>query len=322
MNPYAVLEIDKSASESDIKKAYYRLAKVWHPDRVSDPKEKEANTKRFLEISRAYETLIDPAKRKQYDQFGVMPGDQYNGTDSATDAQRFKGTFSSMFGGGGGDGSNFQFFTNIPGFNGFNGFNGFQGFQGFQDDIMGGMHSMFSRGPEIIRMPCTLEEIFTGATKTVTFDRRIYNQSGSFEKKPQSITVQLQKHWREGTRIRHPEMGDELPDGKKQEAIVMLTEQPNRVYQRAGDNLRGRSSVSLQEALCGFEFQVKDLGGVTWTSRSTGIISPTNRTMTVTGAGMHRRDGTRGDIQVEFAIRFPDSLSVEQKQALQNILRK
>lgn len=312
MNPYTALEIDKSASESDIKKAYYRLAKVWHPDRVSDPKEKETNTERFREISRAYETLSDPVKRKHYDQFGVMSGS--NDAAPEQDTQRFKETFSSMFGGK----NEFQFFSN---------FQNFQGFQGFRDDIMGGFtgsgfSSMFSGGPTVVRMPCTLEEIFLNASKTVTFNKRIFNEAGDFEQKPQTVTVQLRNHWREGTRIRYPGMGEEMPNCPAKEAVVVLVEQPSRVYQRVGDDLRGRSSVSLQEALCGFEFQVKDLGGVTWTSRSTGIISPSNRVMAVKGAGMHRRDGTRGDIHVEFSIRFPETLTAEQKQALTNILRK
>ena len=64
---YDLLGVGKDASESDIKKAYRKLAMKYHPDR--NPGDKEAETK-FKKVSSAYETLKDPGKRKQYDTFG------------------------------------------------------------------------------------------------------------------------------------------------------------------------------------------------------------------------------------------------------------
>ncbi|ESA43095.1 hypothetical protein GE21DRAFT_6742 [Neurospora crassa] len=66
-DPYGVLGVDRSASQSDIKKAYYGLAKKYHPDTNKDPNAKD----KFAEIQSAYEILSDPEKRKQFDQFGA-----------------------------------------------------------------------------------------------------------------------------------------------------------------------------------------------------------------------------------------------------------
>jgi molecular chaperone DnaJ len=67
---YEILEIEKTASEKEIKLAYHRLAKKYHPDlNKNDPKAKE----KFIEIKNAYDTLIDPERRKIYDQLGYTP---------------------------------------------------------------------------------------------------------------------------------------------------------------------------------------------------------------------------------------------------------
>lgn len=67
---YEILEVEKDASEKEIKLAYHRLAKKYHPDlNKGDPKAKD----KFIEIKKAYDTLIDPKKRKLYDQLGFNP---------------------------------------------------------------------------------------------------------------------------------------------------------------------------------------------------------------------------------------------------------
>jgi molecular chaperone DnaJ len=66
---YEILGVSKSASQDEIKSAYRKLAKEWHPDKHSEDKKKEAEIK-FKEIAAAYETLIDSDKRQKYDQFG------------------------------------------------------------------------------------------------------------------------------------------------------------------------------------------------------------------------------------------------------------
>ncbi|KAI9732657.1 MAG: hypothetical protein M1834_003994 [Cirrosporium novae-zelandiae] len=109
-NPYHVLGVDKNASPSDIKKAYYSLAKKYHPDTNKDPSAKE----KFTEAQGAYELLSDPKKKQAFDQYGSAAFDQNGGFDPNaggnpfTSAGGFGGPFSGSGGGFGESGFSFE----------------------------------------------------------------------------------------------------------------------------------------------------------------------------------------------------------------------
>uniref|UniRef100_A0A804PUL6 Uncharacterized protein n=1 Tax=Zea mays TaxID=4577 RepID=A0A804PUL6_MAIZE len=110
---YDVLGVSKSASQAEIKKAYYGLAKKLHPDTNKGDADAE---RKFQEVQRAYETLKDEQKRSLYDQVGP---DQYEKTASGGGGTGFEGGFGNpfedIFGGGGGGGGMNDFFRNIFG---------------------------------------------------------------------------------------------------------------------------------------------------------------------------------------------------------------
>lgn len=103
-DPYQALGVSKSASASDIKKAYYGLAKKYHPDTNKDPKAKDT----FAEIQSAYEVLSDPKKKEQYDQFGAAGFDPSAG-GGPTGGDPFGGGGPFGFGGGQGFPGGFGF---------------------------------------------------------------------------------------------------------------------------------------------------------------------------------------------------------------------
>lgn len=152
---YEVLGVEKNASDAEIKKAYRKLAKKYHPD-INKDNAKEAEEK-FKEVTEAYEVLSDENKRKTYDMFG------------------HSGPSSEGYGGG--------YYSYGQGFDNFGGFEGFSGFGGFEDifgDIFGGaFKSGFNTGKSsqkeredlTVTLNITFKEAYTGKKATIKYSR-------------------------------------------------------------------------------------------------------------------------------------------------------
>lgn len=152
---YELLGVTKSASDDEIKKAYRKLAKKYHPD--ANPDNKAEAEKKFKEVSEAYEVLSDKQKRSNYDNYGDPNGPQF----------------------GGGNGGGYYSYGNGSGFSGFSGFDDF-GFGSFGDIFSaafgGGTRTRKRSGPRKgtdIRgnIEITFEESFLGAEKTISVNR-------------------------------------------------------------------------------------------------------------------------------------------------------
>ena len=153
---YEVLGVDKNATEEEIKKAYRKLAKKYHPD--ANPNNKEEAEAKFKEVNEAYENLSDPQKRKMYDQFGA------NGP---------RGFGQGGFGGQGG-----YYSYNGSGFDGFGDFGDLGDiFSSFFGGGFGGRNSSTrrngpSKGADLnVRMEITFEQAFMGVEKEVVITR-------------------------------------------------------------------------------------------------------------------------------------------------------
>ena len=153
---YEVLGVDKNATEEEIKKAYRKLAKKYHPD--ANPNNKEEAEAKFKEVNEAYENLSDPQKRKMYDQFGA------NGPQG--------------FGQGGFGGQGGYYSYNGSGFDGFSDFGDLGDiFSSFFGGGFGGRNSSArrngpSKGADLnVRMEITFEQAFMGVEKEVVITR-------------------------------------------------------------------------------------------------------------------------------------------------------
>ncbi|GAB1318760.1 mdj1 protein precursor [Madurella fahalii] len=156
-DPYGVLGVNKSASAADIKKAYYGLAKKFHPDTNKDPTAKD----KFAEIQSAYEILSDPKKKEQFDQFGAA-GFDANGQPGGPGGHPFGGGHPfSGFGGQGGFGANINFDDLFSAFTGGGGPFGGRGRGPFQTEIL--------QGEDIeVQVTVSFMEAAKGTSKTVT----------------------------------------------------------------------------------------------------------------------------------------------------------
>ncbi|CAN8102137.1 unnamed protein product [Discula destructiva] len=130
-DPYQALGVSKGASSSEIKKAYYGLAKKYHPDTNKDPSAKD----QFAQIQSAYEILSDPKKKEQYDQYGAAAFDPSAGGGPGGDPFGGGNPFAGFGGGGGGFGG------------GFGGAGGFNGFEDLFNQAFGGGRGGKGRGP-------------------------------------------------------------------------------------------------------------------------------------------------------------------------------
>lgn len=104
--PYNVMGVSRRASQADIRAAYKKLAKEWHPDKVA-PETKDEAEARFIEINRAYELLSDPDRRRKYDNYGVTEDTpnfraKNNKADAYASFGRFDHTFHDFSGSSGG----------------------------------------------------------------------------------------------------------------------------------------------------------------------------------------------------------------------------
>ena len=197
---YGILNINKNASESEIKKAYKKLAIKWHPDK--NPNNKEEAEKHFKEVSEAYQVLSDPEKRKIYDQFGE---EGLSGGGMNADFNPFD-MFQSFFGGEGGPGFQSQTYRNGNTTFTFSSNMGgrmnqgmppeiFQQFFGGQDMNMGGMFQRrFKREPQQFEIKCSLNMAYKGFTKTIKISRKRFDEdSGNIIKTQKVIPLNIPK---------------------------------------------------------------------------------------------------------------------------------
>jgi DnaJ-class molecular chaperone len=292
---YSQLGVARGASESDIKKAYRKLAKELHPDKNKDnPKA----TERFSKVTTAYDILTDKDKRAQYDRgeidedgnprspFGYgragpgSGGGGYRRTGSAedlgmaTEGVDLSDLFDSILGGrrsGGGTGNG--------GFGGFGGF-GRQSQQAPQ------------KGADVAyRLPVTFEDAASLNSQRVTLS------SGK------TIEIKLPPGVEEGTKVRLAGQGQPGPGGNG-DAIVTISIEQHRFFTRDGDNIRLDLPIRLAEAVLGAKVKVPTVEGPVMVAVPAG--SSSGKVLRLKGRGFHSKSG-RGDQLVSLMIDIPDN---------------
>eukprot|EP00475_Leptophrys_vorax_P029742 TRINITY_DN4392_c0_g1_i1.p1 TRINITY_DN4392_c0_g1~~TRINITY_DN4392_c0_g1_i1.p1 ORF type:complete len:324 (+),score=82.14 TRINITY_DN4392_c0_g1_i1:1869-2840(+) len=318
---YKILGLSKDASDADIKKAYKKLAMKWHPDKNLENKE-EANL-RFQEIAEAYEVLSDEEKRKIYDSYGeeglkqgTPDGNFQGGYHFSGDASKI---FEAFFGGAGGD--PFGMFGDCGGAGGFRSFR-----MGGMPSGMGGMHfgdMMGQAQPEAHPIYVTLEELFTGITKKMKVTRQRF-VGRSRQEDQVVLEVEVKPGWKSNTKVTFEGEGDQLqPGAPPGDLVFVIQEKPHPVFQRKGNNLIYKATVTLKEALVGAVVKVPTLDGrkLKITAPDDVIVYP-GYEMPVEGKGMplSKNPSVRGDLIVVFDVQFPRQLTEDQRKQLDQIL--
>ena len=317
---YNILGVNRGASEKDIKQAYRRLARQYHPD--VNPGDKSAEAK-FKEINEAYEVLSDKDKRQKYNKYG----DQWQHADQFEKAganQNMQWDFS-------GSGSQ-----------------GFQFDQGDLGDLFGGIFGRgrtggFSRQARPRRgldiehpVEVTLEEAYNGSNRVLSMESRDACPSCSGTGRIQNavcsacmgsgmvsgmkrIEVKIPAGVKDGSRVRISGKGEAgYSGGKAGDLYLVVSVKPHKQFQRNGDNLKVEVTVPLMTALLGGEVQVPTLKG----KLALKIHEETQngREFKLTGQGMPKlNSSSTGDLIAKVKVVLPEKLTDEEKKLYQQL---
>lgn len=280
---YEVLGVDRNASEDEIKRAYRRLARKYHPD-VSKEPDAEA---RFKEMREAYEVLKDPEKRSAYDQFGEnwKAGQDFQ---PPPDWQAQHGFGEQTFTGGG-DFS--DFFETLFG-------QGRAGAGGFGFRAGGRM-----RGEDVsARITIPIEDAWQGATRTVTLEIPEADASGRLTRRRRTLNVKIPKGITAGKRIRlEAQGGPGMGGGPAGDLYLTVEFEPHPLYRAKGADIWLELPVTPWEVALERKVKVPTLGGTVDLKVPAGASS--GKTLRLKGRGLPAKPP--GDQYVELKVVVP-----------------
>ncbi len=293
---YAVLGVAEDASADDIKKAYRRLAREYHPDK--NPGDKAAEDK-FKEVQEAYSTLGDAAERKQYDRlrrdpfagaYGAGPGPAGGRYYRAPD-----GTYVNVDAAGAGPQQDYTFSG------------------GGIEDLLGGLFGGGMGGDPFgsRRRPAAPRD--TEAQLTVSFEDALRGGPQTFRMGDETLRLELPQGVRPGYKVRLRGRGPEGPGGRG-DLYVTVEVAPHARFRREDDDLVATERINAVEAMLGTAREVETPYGGRIRVRVRPGTQPGER-LRLRGQGVKTDRGT-GDLYVEVAVDVPRELSDEARSTL------
>jgi len=305
---YEVLGVKRGASGDEIKSAYRKLARKYHPD----VNKAAGATDKFREATEAYEVLSDAEKRRMYDQYGhAGPGAGFGagypgagrGGRGAPGGAGVTFDFSEIFGGGGGGG-------------------GRGGFGGMSlDDILqalgGGGRRGRRREPRApqrgsdseTRLPLEFLQAIRGTSSRI----RISRQAPDGTTQQETIEVKIPAGVKDGSKIRVRGKGG-LGAGDAGDLYIIVEVRPHPYFRREGDDIYVTVPISITEAALGAKVDVPTLDGLSTVTVPPGTAS--GRKLRLRGKGVGRGAGQQGDLYVLIQIVPPPSLGEREKELL------
>ena len=338
---YELLGVSENASQGEIKKAYRKKAKKYHPDSNSDTADEE----KFKKINKAYDVLSDEDKRKKYDQFGKQGVEGHAGRGQRRAASNFQDLFEQIFGGGG----------------------------------MGGRRQQRSKGSDLrAQTTISLEEAYTGVEKTIEVTRQSKcekcdgtggedgktstcsncdgqgrvrqvqrtplgraqtvaecpecngkgeipdnpcskcNGKGLSEKK-ETISVDIPAGIRDGQRVRVPDKGNASSNGKTGDLFVFVSVEEHESLERKDNNLYTTVTVGVGDAALGTKVEVPTPDSKIEVTIPEG--TQPGEVMRVSGKGMpsSNRFTKDGDLYIKVDVKIPEKLDSEEKEMMDNL---
>jgi molecular chaperone DnaJ len=315
---YAILGVGRSAPEKEIKQAYRRLARKYHPD--VNPGDKSAEAK-FKEINEAYEVLSDPEKRRKYDRFG----DQWQYAEQFAKAgQQAQRDF-----GKGGTYTTFDF-EDLGDLGGI--FDGiFRGFGTGSGTVRRSGRARSAEHP----VEVTLEEAYHGTKRVLQVwgeepcsvcggSGKVRNRScaacGGYgvERKPKRLEVKIPPGVGDGSKVRIAGQGSLSHDGVKGDLYLVVKVLPHKLFERKDDDLHVEVPVPLVIAVLGGEVELPTLKGKI--ALRVPPETQNGKVFRLAGQGMpHLNDSSRGDLFAKVKVVLPTKLTPQERQVFEQL---
>lgn len=308
MDYYETLGVSKNATVVEIKKAYRKLALKYHPDRNKGDKAAE---EQFKKMNEAYAVLSDDEKRKQYDTYGsagfhqrYSQEDIFRNFDIGSILREFGVNFGPGMGGarmGGNPFGGFSFHTN-----------------GMAGGPQGCRTGHRDRGPALrqgeditMELPISLNEVLTGAEKTISFWR-----GGQAEK----VSVKIPAGIESGKKLRVMGKGQPSPmGGRPGDLYLVMQLQAHPEFSRDGNDLIRDAHLPLSAAVLGTQLSVSTLEGKVLNIRVPEGVQPQAR-LRLKGHGLPSGPlGPRGDLYVRIVVDIPGGLSPNQRALFERL---
>jgi DnaJ-class molecular chaperone len=306
---YKILGVPREASQTEIQKAYYDLAKKYHPDK--NPYDKTAK-KKFQQIQAAFDVLGNQEKREMYDRYGSSFETRGPG------GQQYSYTWSGNPGGGFGGGVNpeefdfSQFFGERFGGGATGGFADLFGQASRAGGARGAKSSAGSRrGADMVN---EVQVPFATAISGGEVQLAVQHQSG----KTDTIAVKIPPGIEDGKKIRIRGQGEPAPrGGAPGDILITVRVAPHPFFQRRGNHLIVRVPVTLAEAAAGAKIEIPTPRGTVSVNMPPGTSSGAK--LRIKGYGVAPKNGTAGDLLAEIQIVLPKNLTPADRDALAEI---
>ncbi|CAM8966580.1 unnamed protein product [Rhodiola kirilowii] len=343
---YEILGVSKGASQDELKRAYKKAAIKNHPDKGGDPE-------KFKELAQAYEVLSDPEKRQIYDEYGedALKEGMGGGGAGHDPFDIFSELFGGGFGGGGGRGGRRQK----------RGEDLVHPLKVSLEDLYVGITKKLALSRNVICSKCSGKGSKSGASMKcagcqgsgmkVTLrhlgpsmiqqmqqpcneckgtgeaidpnDRCPECKGEKVVPGKKVLQVVVEKGMKNGQKITFPGEADEAPETITGDIVFVIQQREHPKFIRKGDDLFYEHTLSLTEALCGFQFALTHLDGRKLLIKSNPgeVVKPDSyKAINDEGMPVYQRPFMRGKLYIHFNVEFPDSLTQEQRELLLDVL--